>query len=225
MSEHDDSAPVGRIFAALSAVKDEINDKGIPKSQRNEKQRYDYRGIDDAMDGFSGPLARAKVLAVPSYKPYYSGHIETNAGGALQHIVLELFINFLSLEDGSHITAGPFYGEASDVLDKAYSKAQSVAYRNALFLTFNVPLGPEVDPEHSDNGAEAVVGDTGVEPVPAAASNDGPREIDVTASQGKVLDVKLGQAGKDRDWLLQSFGGVHKGNINDAIKHIERAKS
>lgn len=223
MSEHEDYSPVGRIFAALSAVKDEINEKGIPKSQRNEKQRYDYRGIDDAMDGFSGPLARAKVLAVPSYKPYYSGHIETNAGGVLQHIVLELFINFLSLEDGSHITAGPFYGEASDVLDKAYSKAQSVAYRNALFLTFNVPLGPEADPEHSDNGAEAVVGETGVEPV--QARNDAPAEIDVTASQGKVLDVKLAAAGKDRAWLLETFGGVGKHNINDAMKHIERAKS
>lgn len=221
MSEHE-SPGVGKIYAALSAVKDEINSVGVSKSQYNEKQSFHYRGIDDAMNAFSGPFARAKVLPTSTYEIVSNQIIETRGGGAMRHVILQGVFTYLSLEDGSTITVGPFFGEATDVLDKAFTKAQSVAYRNALFLTFSVPLGPEADPEHF-SGEGIDIGETGVEPV--QARNDAPAEIDVTASQGKVLDVKLAAAGKDRAWLLETFGGVGKHNINDAMKHIERAKA
>lgn len=214
---------VGKIYAALAAVKEEINSTGVSKSEHNKQQNFYYRGIDGAMNAFSGPFARAKVLPTSTYEIISNTIIETRAGGSLRHVILQGVFTYLSLEDGSTITVGPFFGEATDVLDKAFTKAQSVAYRNSLFLTFSVPLGPEADPEHGGE-EELGVGDTGVEPV-SRQQADGPVEIDVTASQGKVLDVKLAAAGKDRAWLLETFGGVGKHNINDAMKHIERAKA
>ena len=65
-------------------------------------------------------------------------------------IPIAFFYAFLAVDWAD----GPFFGEANDGQDKGISKATSIAYRNALFLTFCVPHEPAIggDPDGLDGG-------------------------------------------------------------------------
>lgn len=209
------SAPeAGHIFSALAAVKEEINKTGVAKERENKQQGFPYRGIDDALDSFSGPFSRNKVLTAPTYKTISRSEMKTR-NSSVNHVVVECVCTFLSLVDGSSITVGPFEGEATDSLDKATTKATSVAMRNLLFMTFTVPFGAE-EPEQNETGQELA----GKEEV-VNSPNGGPATIELAPSQEKLLDKKLLIAGRDREWLLDEFGGVSRTNINAALKFVE----
>lgn len=202
------------IFEAICNVKDEINKRGVSKWRENRQQGFNYRGVDDALNGFSGPFARNKILTTPVFETILRGDMKTK-NSSVSHVVVSCVCTFLSLEDGSSITVGPFEGEATDSLDKATTKATSVALRNLLFMTFTVPFGPE-EPEQDETGTERA-GDED----PVNSPSGGPATIELSASQERLLDKKLLIAGRDRDWLLNEFGGVSKTNINSALKFVD----
>ena len=141
---------VPAIYASLAAVKADISKSGIEKASRNKEQGYYYRGIDNVMDGFASTLAANKILVCPVYSKAVLREGTTKAGGVMHYWSTEVVLTFLSLIDGSTVTVGPFLGEAMDTQDKGQTKAQSVAYRVGMLLTFTCPLGPEADPEASD---------------------------------------------------------------------------
>lgn len=210
-----ENTTVGHIFQAIAAVKEEINKTGVAKERENKQQGFPYRGIDDALDAFSGPFARNKILTTPVYRTTTRAEMKTR-NSSVNHVVVECHCTFLSLVDGSSITVGPFEGEATDSLDKATTKATSVAMRNLLFLTFTVPFGAE-EPEQDESGRE--VG----EPEEKVNSlNGGPATIELSQSQERLMDKKLLIAGRDREWLIDEFGGVSKGNINAALDFISK---
>ena len=221
MTNETEDQVVGHIFTALSAVKDEINSVGVAKARDNKKQGYKFRGIDDALDAFSGPLARNKILITPSYDKAEISDTDTRNGGSMRFAYVRGTFQFLSLVDGSAIVVGPFEGEASDTLDKALSKACSVAMRNMLFLTFTVPFMGEEDPDSEKASDEAADVASRVEPVVQSPAG-GERKIDVTASQGKLLDAKLAAFGRDRDWIMDDFGAVTGQSFKAAMAHIEK---
>ena len=214
----DDTPVIGAIYESIAEVKREINATGVGKGRTNTQQNYKYRGIDDALDGFSGPFARNSILVTPVYTTTTRDEIQTR-NSKMFRVVVEGVFTFLSLKDGSYITVGPFEAEGVDVLDKATSKAQSISMRNMLFLTFTVPFMGEEDPD-GDKQASDYVGDAGGEVLDSEKGGTD-EVIDVSESQRKLLDVKLKKAGKDDEWLLGTFGGVSRANINAAIKHID----
>lgn len=206
--------PMGKIFSALAAVKDEINKVGVAKERENKQQGFAYRGIDDALNGFSGPFARAKVLTTPVFTTVLRDEMKTK-NSSLSRVVVQCVCTFLSLEDGSTVTVGPFEGEATDILDKATTKATSVALRNLLFMTFTVPFGAE-EPEQYE-GSE-VVGDM----IEARSMAGGPATIDgLSKSQEALLDRRLAAAAINRDVLLHNFGGVNIQNLKHALEWID----
>lgn len=208
-------AAPGKIFTALAAVKDEINKIGVAKERENKQQGFQYRGIDDALNSFSGPFARNKVLTAPVFKTNYRGDLKTR-NSTVTHVVVECVCTFLSLEDGSSITVGPFEGEATDSLDKATTKATSVALRNLLFMTFTVPFGAE-EPEQYEGDAERGVEDT-------RSPAGGPRTIEgLSKSQLVMLDRRLAARNLTKDVLLDEFGGVNATNFRAAIEWIDRS--
>lgn len=206
--------PMGKIFSALAAVKDEINKVGVAKERDNKQQGFRYRGIDDALNAFSGPFARAKVMTTPVFTTVLRDELKTK-NSSLSRVVVQCVCTFLSLEDGSTITVGPFEGEATDVLDKATTKATSVALRNLLFMTFTVPFGAE-EPEQYEGGEE--VGDQSEIRSPAG----GPATIEgLSKSQGDLLERRLKANGVSRDELLNDFGGVGPQNLKKALEWID----
>ena len=218
--ETETVAPVGKIFQALASVKDEINRVGVAKERDNKQQGFKYRGIDDALNSFSGPFARAKVLTTPVFTTVLRDELKTK-NSSLSRVVVQCVCTFLSLEDGSTITVGPFEGEATDVLDKATTKATSVALRNLLFMTFTVPFGAE-EPEQYEGGE--VLGDGQGDQVMSPAG--GPAAIEgLSKSQSELLDRRLKSNGIDRETLLNDFGGVSPKNLKRALEWVDGHRS
>lgn len=151
------------IYAALAAIQRGIHAVGVGKVRKNLEQKFNFRGIDDALMAFAPLLTEAGVIAIPSYEDISVTERPTKSGGVTYNVRLQAKFKFICAADGSSQVIGPFYGEANDGQDKAVSKATSVAYRNALFLTFCVPHEPTIG------------GD------PDAAGEDHGQTVDVTA--------------------------------------------
>ena len=142
------------VIKALAEVQQAIHAVGIGKLRKNVEQRFNFRGIDDALMAFAPLLDSAGLIVVPSYANLSVTTRQTKSGGSTYNASVEGTFTFIATEDGSEVKVGPFFGEANDGQDKGISKATSIAYRNALFLTFCVPHEPAIggDPDGLDGG-------------------------------------------------------------------------
>lgn len=165
--------PVRQIHAALLAAMKDIAAKGIGKNKQADQQggaKYRYRGIDDAMNEMSVVLLHAGITVTPRYSDLQLVERARGAAGdgkATRLVILKGTFTF-EAADGSSVTAEA-YGEAADTMDKATTKAQSVAFRTVLFQQFIVPLMamdvedddvatqelPEVALNHAEKGVAA----------------------------------------------------------------------
>lgn len=147
-----------RILKALAEVQEGIHAVGVGKLRKNVEQRFNFRGIDDALEAFAPLLTKAGIVVSPAYSDLVVTDRQTKSGGTTYNARLQGTFTFTAVSDGSSRTIGPFFGEANDGQDKAISKATSVAYRNALFLAFCVPHEPAIggDPDATGEAAPAV---------------------------------------------------------------------
>lgn len=148
------NAEVKGVIAGLAEVQKAIHAVGIGKLRQNTEQRFSFRGIDDALSAFAPLLDNAGLIVIPSYANLTVTQRQTKNGGTTYNASVEGSFTFVSVSDGSNVSVGPFFGEANDGQDKGISKATSIAYRNALFLTFCVPHEPAIggDPDGLDGG-------------------------------------------------------------------------
>jgi len=138
----------------MLAVMADVAAVGIGKSAYNKDQKFNYRGIEAAMNIMAGILIRHKILVLPAYSEYADKDKPTKSGGSMEYVKVKGRFTFQSAEDGSTVLA-EFFGEGCDVSDKAMTKAQSVAFRTALFQTFVVPT-VAIDPEGEDSQEQPV---------------------------------------------------------------------
>lgn len=140
-----------QVYAAISRVMADIGTSGIAKDRRNQEQKFNFRGIDDALLAFSPLLVKHGLIVAPSYADKVTEARQTKNGGTTYNVSLSGTFTFTSIHDGSEWVVGPFFGEANDGQDKAVSKATSVAERNMFYLTFVVPheaaIGGDPDEE------------------------------------------------------------------------------
>src|SRR5690606_19526811 len=136
------------IHQSMLAVMRDAAEVGIGKDDVNQGQKYRYRGIDRAMNTMVGILIRHQVLVLPSYETITDKDTPTRSGGSMEYVKVRGQFRFMSAEDGSSVDT-VFFGEAADAGDKATTKAQSVAFRTALFQTFVIPT-MAIDPEDDD---------------------------------------------------------------------------
>lgn len=135
------------IHQAMLAVMNDAAVIGIGKDDVNQGQKYRYRGIERAMNTMVGILIKHRVLVLPSYETIVEKDLPTKSGGSMEYVKVRGKFQFMSAEDGSTVET-QYFGEAADSGDKATTKAQSVAFRTALFQTFVIPtmaIDPEVD--------------------------------------------------------------------------------
>lgn len=185
---------MSHVLKALNAVQKVINDQGIAKSRRNQEQKFNFRGIDDALAAFGPLLADNGVLLSPSYSELTVEPRQTKSGGTTYNVRVAGTYKFTHIEDGSEYSVGPFYGEANDGQDKAVSKATSVAERNMFFLTFVVPHEPAIggDPDAVE-GEETEFYDIGpwLESIAAAETMDGLNNLANQLKDAKIPDAAL----------------------------------
>ena len=141
-----------QVYAAISRVMADIGTSGIAKDRRNQEQKFNFRGIDDALLAFSPLLVKHGLIVAPSYADKVIEARQTKSGGTTYNVSLSGTFTFTSIHDGSQWVVGPFFGEANDGQDKAVSKATSVAERNMFYLTFVVPHEAAIggDPDEAD---------------------------------------------------------------------------
>lgn len=146
------------IHEAIRKAMEEIARTGIAKTHQASLggASVRYRGIEDAMNEMSGVLIRHRITVTPRYSDL--NIIERVKGApadakATRFATVRGTFTFTSCVDGSFVQC-EHYGEAMDSGDKAVTKAQSVAFRTALFQQFVIPT-MAVDPEAGGDGEGA----------------------------------------------------------------------
>lgn len=195
--------------------------EGIAKDKTTAAQgKYKYRGIDGVLDNFAGPMATVGLTVAPSYRLIERMEVATKEGKGYIACV-EATLTFYA-QDGSSRVAGPFIGEAFDTMDKSFSKAQSVAYRNGMLLTFVVPMGPGYDPEEGE--AELGEGKPAAAGKPAKTEEVGEPGIFLEGGQLTWLKKKMERAEVSDASLLKVFHRVTKENATEVGKWVDEQK-
>jgi hypothetical protein len=146
---------MAQIQTALLAAMKEIAARGIAKmsSANLGGSTVKYRGIEIAMNEMSVVLIHCGISVTPEYADLQiTERAKAEAGKATRFATVKGTFTFQA-EDGSSVRCVT-YGEAMDSGDKATIKAQSVAFRTALFQQFVIPtmaMDTEIDDEDTED--------------------------------------------------------------------------
>jgi len=145
------SASTPPVQAALAAVMDDV--KAVAKRDRNEHQRFMFRGIDAVVNAVAPLLRKHRVVVVPVVRDVaYDRVTTTNDKPATACRVLVDYVFHGPAGDQLTTTV---IGEAWDHGDKAAPKAMSVAFRTALLQALALPTD-ESDPDAATYEQQAV---------------------------------------------------------------------
>lgn len=130
------------IYAALADVMADCDH--VAKRDRNEHQRFLFRGIDAVVNAVGPVLRKHGVVVVPNVEHVSYDTVATSTGKpATACRVLATYTFYAG--DGSSIDTR-VAAEAWDAGDKAAPKAMSVAFRTALLQALALPTD-EPDPD------------------------------------------------------------------------------
>lgn len=153
---------MSQIQDAINAAMFDIAKVGIAKLSRADLggTKVNFRGIEAAMNEMSVILIRHKITVTPRYSDLTiqeRGRGDPKDGKATRFVTVKGSFSFAAQDDSAVVCE--CYGEAMDPGDKATTKAQSVAFRTALFQQFVVPtmaMDPEADGGDGDIPADAL---------------------------------------------------------------------
>lgn len=148
---------MSQIQTAINAAMRDIARIGIGKTKTADtgQAKYKFRGVEDAMNEMSPIMVNHGITVAARYSELNIQERDKGGGKATRFVTLKGTFTFAA-EDDSSVTAEA-YGEAMDSGDKATIKAQSVAFRTALFQLFVVPtmsMDTELD-DHDDSATDA----------------------------------------------------------------------
>lgn len=200
---------MSKIHTALIDAMREIAKIGIAKTSKADfgGAKVSYRGIESAMNEMSLVLIKCGINVTPSYSDLVMFERAKGEGKATRFATVRGSFTFAA-DDGSSVKCET-YGEAMDSGDKAVTKAQSVAFRTALFQQFVVPT-MAMDPEEDGDD------DGGILDVECRERVSGAKTEDELRSVSKEY-VPLFNKAKDRDGyaefvkLVQTRGAEIKG--------------
>ena len=131
------------IYLAMVNVMRDIDP--IAKSNRNQAQGFNFRGIDDIYNELNSVMANHGVFSMPEVLGATQKEVPTKSGGVMQYECLTMKYTFYAV-DGSNVSA-IVYGVGSDTGDKAANKAMAIAHKYALLQAFCIPTKEEKDPD------------------------------------------------------------------------------
>lgn len=139
------------IYKQLSDIQKAIPAMG--KNQRNDFQKYNFRGIDDIYNTLSSIFSDNQVLILPKILDSQFETIYTEKNND-KKVAFKAYYNveftFLSLIDGSTVVMS-MAGEGADSSDKTTGKAMSNAYKYALAEVFIIPFEDIKDSDQSSS--------------------------------------------------------------------------
>lgn len=137
-----------KVYKCINEVQSALSKVGISKDQKNEMQKWKFRGIDDVYNALAPLLAEYGLCMLPKVLSRNLVERTTQKGGLLFYVTLEIEYTLVAVEDGSSHTI-IVVGEAMDSSDKATNKAMSAAYKYACIQTFCIPIEGEADADQT----------------------------------------------------------------------------
>ena len=133
-----------KVYFAINAVQRDICASGIAKDQKNNEQKYNFRGIDAVYNAISPIIAKNGLCVLPRIVSRTAVERQTKSGSIWQYVTVEAEFDFVAVEDGSTHTVRT-YGEGADSGDKATNKAMSAAMKYAMLQAFQIPTEGDND--------------------------------------------------------------------------------
>ena len=133
-----------KVYESINKVQKALSVMGISKSNKNQQQGYNFRGIDDVYNALSPILAESGLCILPRMLSRECNERITQKGTTLFYVTVDAEFDLVSSEDGSKHTIKTF-GEAMDSGDKATNKAMSAAYKYACMQAFAIPTEGDND--------------------------------------------------------------------------------
>lgn len=133
------------IVKLLTQVMEDVG--AVRKADRNDHQKFNFRGIDAVINAVSPALRKHGVVVTPQVLDYQYDTITVgNPPKPMGHVRVLVRYTFHAGDGSSIETVVP--GESFDSGDKATAKAMSVAFRTGLIQALCLPTD-EVDPDAS----------------------------------------------------------------------------
>jgi hypothetical protein len=176
-----------KVYSAIRQVMAAMSAAGISKGRRNQAQGYSFRGIDDVLNGLSGPLTDAGLSILPRCTERVVTERATKNGGALFSVVVKVEFDLIAAEDGSHHTVTT-YGEAMDSADKATNKAMSAAFKYMAILAFCIPTESTPDADFETHEVKAIT---------AVAEEPASTELDRETREAAITAIKSASSLRD----------------------------
>lgn len=140
--------PQKKIYAQIAKVMTDL--EAIGKSQRNDQQKFNFRGIDNVYNELHEHMAKHCVFTTSKVLSFERVDKTSRNGGAMIHMIARVEYRFHA-DDGSFVETESF-GESADSGDKAATKCLAIAHKYALLQVFMIPTedtkGQEKDPDH-----------------------------------------------------------------------------
>ena len=146
------------IHGAMARIQRELKPIGKERETKasSSEFRFRFRGIDDVLNALHPLFAKHGIFVLPCQhsREEYEVLIGRNQTKGVR-VVVQMSWRFVAA-DGSFVIAGPVYGEGIDTGDKATSKAQSMAFKYALFHTFTIPTDDYQESDQENRQAQPV---------------------------------------------------------------------
>lgn len=169
----------------------------VAKSDRNQQQGFDFRGIDSVVNAV-GPVLRAHgVVMLPEAGTPTMDHYESRNGARMAHVLLPVTFTFYG-PAGDSVSCSVI-GEASDAGDKVLSKAHSVAWRIALLECFAIPTD-DPDPDQFSHERASLSPDPIDWPKLGWAGKDSHDQA-LAANRDLARSLNEDQQAELKDWL------------------------
>jgi len=190
------------VAAAWSKVMGDV--QGIGKRDRNDQQRFNFRGIDAVMNAVGPALREHGVSVIPTVHELINDTYSTKSGTVMRNATVR--IGWTIIGPLGDTIEGASYGEAADAGDKAVSKAHSVAYRTFLLQALCIPTD-EPDPDassHERSAAPPQQGRSPADPDVLAASIDAATDPDELRQLWRECSRLPGVTGQDLRAVIEA---------------------
>lgn len=185
--------------------------RAVGKDGRNERQNFNFRGIDGVVNAVGPALREVGGFFVPKVLELEYEHGLTNNGGACLDAHVKVKYSWFGTDGGEPVTS-VVVAEARDTSDKATAKAMSVAERTYLIQILCLPTdSPDPDEDYEELAAPGTRPQE--QPKPAARGRRKPAEPKQEPIAGAKTSVTrdwvgLGEACSTYDELKEVFNAA-----------------
>ena len=138
------------VYQRMISIIDEL--PAIGKTQRNEQQKFMFRGHDDVMNALNPLLSKHGVFIVPSVLERITSERTTTNNKTMYEVNLHVRYTFWGAAGDSFTASG--WGEGTDMGDKATSKAMTMAFKYVIGQAFALATAEMSDSDNDRHAAE-----------------------------------------------------------------------